>query len=253
MAHVGGSRQYRSIVRCLQQSLNQEQLLVNQLHGNLFDAAYLFKPTIALFPALEYTQEVHNFIAQANNVKIFLYVDIEIPQKELVDFWNANCKCIVKNNTEKSITNKLSFDHIYDDNVFTNLNMKRNNKIAVSLSGDMDKNHKILDGSLYPNFKDKPIVLFNNPQFEHPQNIGIYNEPDLNYVLNTYELFVDIDNEFNIETNVCGIPKLDIQVNLLESIQNNRILPTIPAENLEEYKSSNFVNQKLLSYMGINI
>lgn len=246
MAHMGGSRQYRSILRHLHPFVDNNNCLVANFHRNIFDNAYVFKPDIFIFPAMEYTQEIHNFVNDTQNIRVFLYLDTEVPQKELVDFWNAKCQCIINGDFEPALSKSLRLKNIYDDNVFYDMEMERNDKIAVSLSGDMDKNNHALKNVLYPEYKNKKIVLFNNPQFQHVQNIGIYNEPDLNYVMNTYAAFVDIDNEFAIEADVCKIPKLDISVNLLDAIENDR---KITPQETEKYKCSDFVKDQLLPYL----
>jgi len=251
MAHMGGSRQYRAILRHLQSFVDPKNFLIGNLHNNIFDNAYVFKPNAIIFPAMEYTQEIHNFINDSNNIQIYLYLDIPIPQKELIDFWRNKCKCIIRGDIEPSLSNSVRFNYLYDNNVFYDMQLERNDKIAVSLSGDMDKNNKILHNVLYPEYKQKKIVLFNNPEFKHYQNIGIYNEPDLNYVLNTYAAFVDIDNEFETETSVCRIPTFDINVNLLDAIENNRLKSMPNTEDIDQYKCSSFVNEKILPYMGI--
>lgn len=213
LAHTNGNRQYRSLIKHLS-LLQSESISVqfSNLHQHIFDTAYIFKPDILLYPFIEYTQEIHNYVENHHNKhKIILYVDLIIENQNLVSYLSqTNCSFIVKNNTTQFNNKVLLFDYLYDDTIYQIIpETIRNNKIAVSLSNDNVKNKTILESYIYPNKCDYPIVLFNNPEFKHPQNIGIYNEQDLNYVLNTYSYFLDIDREFQLEAAATNTPWLD--------------------------------------------
>jgi len=253
LAHVGGSRQYRSILRHVSiRNTDSMSFIADNLHSKLFDMCYVQKPDIILYPGVEYTQEIHNFIVQNNKkTQIILYIDRPVQPVDLFKFWSdAGCKVISYNLAGSMSNDLLECDMFYDDSIFTTLpNLTRNSKLAVSLSVDNKKNNELLQNMLYPTQKEYQFVLFNNPEFKHPQNVGIYNEPDLNYVLNTFEYFVDIDQEFSLEAYVCGIKNLDINNNsIIDAIINKQyILPILTDKN----KCSNFVNNELIRYMGL--
>lgn len=253
LAHIGGSRQYRSILRHIS-ILNNDSInfIANSLHSKLFDTCYTQKPDIILYPGVEYTQEIHNFIVQNNKkVQIILYIDRPVQPVDLFKFWSdTGCKILSYNRSGSIADNLLECETFYDDSIFTTLpNLTRNTKIAVSLSIDNNKNNALLENMLYPNQKEYNLVLFNNPEFKHPQNIGIYNEPDLNYILNTFGYFIDMDQEFVLEAAVCGIKNLDINhSNIIDALMNQQyIKQTLTDQN----KCSHFVNNELIRYMGI--
>lgn len=253
LTHVGGNRQYRSIIRSLSTLQNSNlSVQATNLHNNIFDTMYVYKPDILIYPLIEYTQEIHNYIEHNHNKhKIMLYIDMPVENTQLMQYLrNTKCSYILKNNTAPIENNVLFFDYIYDDTIYFKLNnVIRNSKIAVSLSHDNTKNQTILEPFIYPNSADYDIVLFNNPEFKHPQNIGIYNEADLNYILNSFKYFLDIDSEFEIESAATDIVWIN-NSNFLETIKNKDHTNSFQ-DTYHQYKCSDFVNNKLRPYLGI--
>jgi hypothetical protein len=254
LVHSNGNRQYRSLIRHL--SLLQSESIsvqISNLHNNIFDTTYVFKPDILLYPFIEYTQEIHNYVENYHNKhKIILYIDLIIENPNLVSYLSqTNCSFVVKNNTTQFNSKALTFDYLYDDTIYYMIpDIIKNNKVAVSLSNDNTKNKTILESYIYPNECEYPIVLFNNPEFKHPQNIGIYNEQDLNYVLNTYSYFVDIDREFELETAATNTLWLDGNHDFIEQIKHNQISNQFTKTH-EKYRISNFMKEQLIPYLGL--
>jgi hypothetical protein len=254
LAHAGGSRKYRSILRHLYQQI-PESLHTDNLHNKIYDLSYVKKPDILLLPISEYTQEIHTFISEKyQNIKPLIVIDRSVSQPELLGFLQntASSKFVIDSQNQHELSSAISYDYLYDDLIFHKLNnIERNTKIAVSLSADNEKNHKYLDQYLFPNNdRISGLVLFNNPEFKHPQNIGIYNEPDLNFVLNTYSYYVDMDNEFGVEASVCNIIQIDKEQPLDECIKNQLWDTKYSNHNLEQYKCSSFISDKLLPFLG---
>lgn len=254
LIHNGGNRQYRSIVRYMNSVVSTTyQTQSANLHNNIFDTTYIYKPNILLFPFAEYTQEIHNFVeVNHNNIMIVLYMDIEVSDSRLLSYLqNTNCHYIVKNNSVNLNKNMISFDYLYDDSVYKIIpEIERNNKIAIGLSNNNEINQKILTQFLYPNLCQYELVLFNNPEFKHPQNIGIYNEPDLNYVLNSFSCFVDLDEDFALEAAATKIPWIGTKENFIEDIATTK-LENNKFYQYDEYKASSFISEKMLPYLGI--
>lgn len=250
LAHNGGARQYKAILRHLG---NANDIVVNDLHNRLFDMCYVLKPNILLFPINEYTQEIHNYIEKnQHRHKIILYVDTAIDNPQLTHYLlNSNCGFITNQNINAQFAtqNSISFEYIYDDHIYRQTpDQTRNNKIAVALSPDTDRDYAILKDMLYPNASN--MVLFNNPNFKHPQNVGVYNESDLNYLLNTFSYFLDMTQDFALEAAAagivwCGDPET-IKDRILSQDYNNSFDSTY-----QQYKCSTFVSQKLIPYLGI--
>lgn len=250
--HTSGSRQYRSIARHLAKNhLDKASFIIENLHNQIFDICYIQQPEKILFPLSEYTQEIHNYIALNNQIQFYFYVDFDMNHQELVGFLNqTNSKYICQSKYKERFKNSLFFDYLYDDDIYHPLeNIQKNSKVAVSLSQNNDLNKSILENIIYPNLTEYDIVLFNNPKFVHPQNIGIYNEPDLNYIMNIFSYFVDIDKMFLLESFINNIPTIT-DTNILDALKEQRFDSSFQGSCLE-YKCSQFVANHLVSFLGI--
>jgi len=56
---------------------------------------------------------------------------------------------------------------------------------------------------LYPNTKDQ-ILLFNNVNIKHPQNLGYLTEDEKAQVLNNTSCFISNNMNYAVEANMCG-------------------------------------------------
>lgn len=254
LIHNGGSRQYRSIIRHLQKHIPPANYVVNQLHNRIFDIGYITKPDVLIFPISEYTQEIHNYIEKnIKKLRPIFFIDAKIPQEELLKHLSDNnCSFIIDSQTEYILPNSITYKYIYDDHIFYDMNLiERNGKLAVSLGMDNERNTKLLKDILYPHITKYPMVLFNNPEFKYEQNIGFFNEPDLNYILNQFSYFMDLDNEFLLEAKVCNIPVLNETNDTDNAIDKKNYNLTMLETSIEEFKCSLFVENKLLDFLGI--
>lgn len=255
LAHDGGSRTYRSIIRHIHKYV--ESITSVNLHNKLYDTCYLLKPEILIYPISEYSQEIHNFITE--NIKqssaFFIVIDTKVEQVELLNFLtkNTDIKFIVDTNIENTyvFTNGINYTNIYDDDLFfpiKELSESRAAKVAVLLSQNNELNHLYLDNQLLPQKQQYAKVLFNNPQFTHPQNIGMCNEPDLNFILNYYSYLLDLDQQFMIEASVCGIPVVS-QPEAIDDAIEKRLFKE-PYLDTNILKCSDFVQNTLLPILG---
>ena len=69
------------------------------------------------------------------------------------------------------------------------------------MSTDVSCLNKI-EETLYPRSKEK-IVLINNSEIEHDQNIGLMFDSDLNKALNTFGSVIDLSNSYLAEITAC--------------------------------------------------
>lgn len=247
---MGGSRLYRSIIRHLKK---QTDCLVTRMHDQVYDTMYTTKANVIIYPISEYTQEIHNYLVdEANkNILFLLYIDRDIEQKELLDFLTkkTSTKYLIPKNTDYDLPiNRVVYhEHIYDNHIYgySESVQQKNGKVAVLLSSDDNQNHQYLDGQLLPYKNKYPIVLLNNPNFKHDQNIGICNEIDLNFILNTYSYLVDLDKEFLIEAQVCKIPVIDTSLSISDSIDQTKFLTSI--NNVIDCET--FVKNELIPFL----
>lgn len=224
---------------------DNENCMIQQLHGRIFDMYNKHLPETVILPLQEYTQEFHDFI-DALHKKINIVVFCESINNDIISYFINNKIKIIQKSDNQSTENILTYSKMYNNNIYKNINANRNDKILVMLSLDNEINKSILEDVLYPKTNHK-LCLINNHTFEHPQNIGICNDHDLSYFLNTFSSFVDISNDFELEAIACGIKKIKCD-NLLENINTNRYIEY--DYNIENYSIDNFVNTKLLSFLG---
>lgn len=247
LAHYGGNRKYISIIKHLKKQI--PHLNVESLHNKIYDICYIKKPKILLFPVVEYTQEIHTFFSEKHKeIDIILYVDIEIQQKDLKKYLTDICYRIIvdSNRVTEDNSSYVYAKNLYDEDIFRSLDIaQRNNKVAVSLSQDMSKNDKYLNDLLYPKEKELEVVLFNNPNYKNVQNVGIFNENDLNYILNTFGYFLDLDDEFIMESSVVGCSILDKDKPIKESITNNDFVKI----SSDKYSIGSFVTNVIMPLM----
>jgi len=125
----------------------------------------------------------------------------------------------------------IKIPQLLNRNLFLNKNFSnRFNKIACFVN---DKLPDDLLGLLYPNTK-LPIVLFGN--IVHPQSIGKVTEQEKSFILNTYEYYLSLDNNYINEASECGC-----KIFTTQSILESKAMIDIDTKNILSY--SEFLNQ----------
>jgi hypothetical protein len=257
LVHHTNNPLYRSMIKYLF-SLQGEsyQTDIRPLHTKLFESFHNVKPTAVFLPAAEYTQELHDFITEHHkNTSIVLLIDQPIDHQELLTFWrDTQIKIVVNERFAAQYTNNKSllFSHLYDSEIFQHHGLERNNKVAAILSHDNNKNNEILSSWLYPEQPKSTLVLFNNPEFKHPQNIGIFNNSDLSIVLNTFSHLIDIEDSFTVEAQACQISNLEFSsiTDILDTTTYTQKPHAIRSEQLETHCYRTFVSTKLISFLS---
>jgi hypothetical protein len=232
LAHVCNQRIYFPLL----QQLNQKIDIINgSLHGNIFDAYHKYQPNTVILPIYEYTQEFHEFVDTfKDKINIVIFMG-DIVHKDLTEYCHKfNIKTIKQGET---------YEYIYDSTVFVDLKTQRNDKILTILHNDNTINHQLLDDILYPKSNTK-IVLINNPQFNHPQNIGLANSADMAVLLNKFEYVLDLTQSYSLEAQSCGIKNISLNGNLIDNIKELNLISL--KDNIQQYSMENFINNKLL-------
>jgi len=235
----------RHIINELKES---HDIVFNKCHGKLFHIQQKLNPKLTLWSASEYTQEFHDYIVDYHqNVEILLIADIAINNPQLVDFLNqTNVKIIQSSRHQCGLKNIIfQYDYLYEDSIFYNTNQNRNGKIVALLSYDNDINQK-LNEITYPNNIDHKIIALGNPEFKSPINLGIFNSPDLAFILNRFSAAIDLSGQYRLECQACDISYFQTD-NLTDSIQNNLFVEKLP--DLQSLTYKNFVNNQLLPHI----
>lgn len=253
--HTSQEPLYKSLVRPLFFQSEFETLSID-VHQRLMDICHKIKPNVVFLPASEYTQEFNDFIVDNHTkTKIVIVLNVMIPEdkQEIIRFWQKCNVLIIGSHTIcQNITNELDnnliFDRLYDSYVYKKDNhIQKTKKVAVLLSNNSVINDE-LRSCLYPNVINKKIVLFNNPKFIHIQNLGLLSEADLSLIMNSYEAIVDLDNRYELEAQVCGIPNIETTGNLKENIESQKTKSTKYNEidNLSyDYYITNILSSRL--------
>lgn len=241
LAHTCNNRTYQSLINGLSKHI---KILGGSLHDNIFDTYSKYNPTTIILPIHEYTQEFHEFVNTfKNKVDINIFVG-EILHSDLIKYCDTfNIKTIRRGDNIGN--NVLSYQYLYDNEIFYNMDSERQEKILVILN---DQDNSIIEPILYPN-SDTRLVLINNPNFKHPQNIGLADGPDLAILFNQFTHLIDLTNSHTAEAQACGIKNLSISGDIIDNIKNSITIPKIT--NIEEYTVNNFVNDKLLKFIGV--
>jgi hypothetical protein len=249
LIHHSDEQEYNSIVHNLYDYKDSLQIILANVNRNLFDIYNKSKPGIVMFPASDYSQEIHDFISEySKSVKIIVVANIKIDNQTILNFLDGNSVWLVgkKNNiiSEKIPSKSLFYDNLYNSKIYRHMdNQNRNDKIAVILSDNDDDNMKFLVNILYPKTKEK-LCLFNSNTFKHPQNLGYLSQADINLILNTFNKLIDITDSYSIEAQICGIENIEVSDTLLENIHNNTTKPKI--ENTNTLSYSYFIANHLL-------
>jgi len=238
LAHLNHENEYKSFLHNLfSLSSDEYDISAVNFHGNLFEVYHQNKPDIIIGPANEYSQEMHDFITDhAANVKISIFLNVPIKNDEIGVFWNKHkILCVGKRSnmaTDRIADYECLYDRLYDDKIFMLSNQTRNNKTAVMLSSDNEINDTVLSDVLYPKCQEK-IVLFNSANYQNPQNVGVLSPPDINLVFNSYSYLLDLDNSYNIESQICGIQNISIEGDILENIKSVKLRSLAPFDSTQ--------------------
>lgn len=243
LAHTCGDKTYLPL---LQNLASKTQVLSGSLHESIFDNYSKFKPEVVLLPIHEYTQEFHEFVdthRTQTNVVIFAG---HLTDNMLIKYCdNNNIKLICQN---KQGENVLSYQYLYDAEMYRDLNLPRANKILTILSNDNAYNHQILDNILYPKTFHN-LILINNSEFQHPQNVGTAQFNDLAILLNHSEYAIDLSDMFYAECQACNIKTIQVDKNdLLLNIENSVF--TEKVSDVTKYSISHFVDNELLPFIN---
>lgn len=220
-------------------------------HNRIYDLYYVFQPKNILLQIEEYSNEFHTFSHDSSiNTNIFLSIEnnkinFDTYLQILQQIKNTKIKIIapdafIKFLEEKNIptTNVIEYHNLYNKNIFFNTSSNRNNKILCILSMDSNCLSKI-EKYLYPKSK-LPIVMVNNPEIKHDQNIGLLFDSDMCEALNTFGSIIDFTESYDAEIKICGIPKYSI--NDLDNLEN--IKPELLT--IETVEVEQFIQEKLL-------
>lgn len=193
---------------------------ITNIHNRLYDLYFSLQPKNIVCQIEEYSNELHGFATDSslktNLPRILVTIDDnEAAQEKYVEILKqitaAQITLILPRKLAEHIDSiglkfdVITYENLYNKDVFFPIETERNNKILCILSTDKTCASKI-ESLLYPN-TSPPIVFVNNPEINIDQNIGLMFDSDMNIALNTYDGVIDLSNSYNAEIAVCGTKK----------------------------------------------
>lgn len=161
----------------------------------------------AIFLSSKFNNESAQFISEfysSKRIKFFIYHDQH--NEEIISSFGA---AAINLTYKTSSNNSIMIPELINQFLFYNLKMPRKkNRYAVFLDA-MKEIPDNLNENLYPNTKLN-INMFNSSYVQNPQNIGLISEIEKAQILNTYEFFIDINNNYAHEARACGAKVFDI-------------------------------------------
>ena len=122
---------------------NDYEVFVNRWNGQLFYSYQKTNPDIIIWSTSSYDQEFHQFLAEYRDCKILLYEDSIISQNEIIPILNNYNNLYFVSNRDVWKNNIAKLDRLYDDQIFFNQQLERNDKYLVLLSSDNNKNKNL--------------------------------------------------------------------------------------------------------------
>jgi hypothetical protein len=96
LIHHSNEQEYNSIVHNLYDHKDSLQIILANVNRNLFDIYNKSKPNIVMFPASDYSQEIHDFISEySRSVKIIVVANIKIDNQTILNFLDDNSVWLV--------------------------------------------------------------------------------------------------------------------------------------------------------------
>lgn len=223
-------------------------VLFNIFHQKLYHVHQTKRPNVVVWAISEYTQEIHDYIIEfSSTVRIILLVDTPITQADLIQFLNqSNVNIILDKKTKYEFSNPIAtYDKLYEDSLFFNQNKDKNDKTLILLSKDNDKNLEIIN--LPKEIKEVyNIVAIGNPAYESTINLGLFQYADLGNILSDFSVVVDIDNEYSLECQACGVRSAiidkDFDITNITSFKPE-------TEDIDQCTYNNFVNNNIIPFI----
>jgi len=179
----------------------------SDINQDLYRIHHYYPFDTAIFLSSKFNNESAQFISEfysAKRIKFFVYHD-QYNEEIISSFGTAAINLV----HVKSSSNSVLIPDLINQFLFNNLKMSRKkNRYAVFLDG-LKEIPDNLNDKLYPNTKLN-INMFNSQYVQNSQNIGLISEIEKAQILNTYEFFIDINNNYAHEARACGAKVFDI-------------------------------------------
>lgn len=226
------TKTHTSIVYSLVKQIEKHHVI--NTHDKIYDLFYMLGPEKIVLQAEEYSNEWHSFIADetgnGKKLQVFITIDNNDTKHDqyislLRQIQNTNATFLVPKNLNEKLKEEnikvksIEYEYLYNSDVFHRLdNLEKNDKTLCIMSTDSSCINRI-EEVLYPRSKEK-IVLINNSEVEHDQNIGLMFDSDLNKALNTFGSVIDLSSSYLAEVVACETKISEKDTNKYPSKEN---------------------------------
>lgn len=168
--------------------MHKYNIIFANIDRNIYKIRSQINPDVYIFSEKQMGYEEHHFCQNVKDKKIIVYTESKKP---------------VELPAHVTIINHSSMPLLCNTQRFQNADATiRDIDYCYFLDYD-EKIPQQLINRLYPNTKYK-ILLFNNTNIKHPQNLGYLTEDEKAQVLNNAKYFISNNMNYAIEANMCG-------------------------------------------------
>jgi hypothetical protein len=208
---------------------------IYRTHANVLASAYIFDSS-------QINSEIIQFAIEHTDLgfKIFIYHSRNKLNKDCLRYLKQ-----VNHIVEDEIADNLKYKNIIhvpkfiiNNAIFYNTKKNKIDRKIYFLDDDILV-PDCLQKRLYPNTNDR-ILMFNNSNLRHNQNLGFLSEPDKAKLLNNSKYFICNDQlSYAAEAYVCGCDILDC-----DKLENHKIITELQQSTIVSYK--NFIEKIIL-------
>jgi hypothetical protein len=189
----------------------------DNVKNNLYKLYYNLKLSDCIFSSSSMNDEIVSFIndnTNNSNIKIYIYHDMY--NEHLI---NIMPKCYHIIDEDNYTNNGIKFPkNIINTDIYKiNPNIVKKDRIVLFLEKETDISDSVKN-KLYPN--ETKILMFNNGNIPHDQNIGFLSEITRSEILQESRFFACNNSYYAIEAGLCGCEILDMN-NLDNNITKN--------------------------------
>lgn len=203
-------------------NITDVRIVTENIQRNIYNLYYKHQFNTLIIPSSLIDNSILQFCVEfKDHIKTIIDVDSNL-NEEFLRVYNTVFHFLIHPDQTKIYE---KYNHINkplyllnDELYIFNTEITKINFIACFLDHVPLLQTKLIE-SLYPNTKSK-IRLFNNPNINHPQNLGMVNELEKSLILKEAEYYLDIDNgSYSIEAQAAGCKIINLNsINTLEPI-----------------------------------
>lgn len=191
---------------------NDTRIVSDYINKNIYELYYKYNFDIAILSASSIDNSLLQFAVEyADKIKLYVYIkNIEELNSSIYEQYKNLLIFVYSEGINNTDIQVIKIPYLINDKLFDSRQFQKTKYISCFIDSLSGLSQKMI-ASLYPNNKslEYGIRMFNNPNIQHHQNLGIIDESDRSNILKESEYYLDIDNEYTVEASVVGCKILD--------------------------------------------